>query len=376
MRPVATVSLICLAFLAWSCRQRPMVTLDEPGWLSEKVEVVELANGELPHGRFPFRYESDVHGRLAKLRKQERLDEVVQGAASEFEQFVLLMDWTNRQWDLGMPNPYPPWDAFQILEEIRQGRTGGFCAQYAVVFAQACLSLGCQARYVDIIDLLQDGRRTHFTVEVWSNDYQKWVVMDPSYNIYFQRDGVPLSALDLHMAIRRQAWQDILLVKGPSSRGLKVTDLKTMVGDYKFFAVDLRNDHLSRSQHIWVRDGSLDWSDRYDYYAIWSTVPILTDPGYNQPKYSETIDDFYWSVNRTHMVLTTGMAPREISAQLTSYTPNFQTFMMKQGDAEWTRTAGMFTWRLQAGINTVEVKAVNVFGVEGAPVRARVNVHD
>ena len=269
--------------LLMSCTPREVVTIDHPGWLSPDVEVVRVDNGALPKGRFSFQHETDVHGRLAEFRQQERLDDIVRGATSEFEQFLLLMEWTNSQWAVGMPDPYPPWNAFEILRDIRQGRTSGFCAQYSVVFVQACLALGCQARYVDLLDLLDDGRRTHFTVEVWSHDYQKWIILDPSYNIYYELNGVPMSAVELHMAGRSGAWRDIQVITGQSSRGLKLADLKTMVDDYDNFAIDLRNDHLSRPQRIWVQHGGLDWSDRYDYYAIWSTVPILVDPGYNAP---------------------------------------------------------------------------------------------
>jgi hypothetical protein len=364
-----------LLFLV-ACEQNGRISLDRPGWLSRHVEVVALENGELPSGQFAFQYERDIDGRFAALRAQERLDEVIKGATTEFEQFLRLMDWTNSQWDVGVPDPYPPWNVLTILHDIRQGRTGGFCAQYAVVFAQSCLALGCQARYIDLVDLFGDGRRTHFTVEVWSNDYQKWVIMDPSYNVYYQRDGIPLNVLDLHLALWNNMWHDIQLVQGRSSRGLKVTDLKSMIEDYRYFALDLRNDHLSHPQRIWVRNGGgLDWSDRYDYYEVYSTAPIPVDPGYTAPKNSENREDFYWPVNATHMTLTMGVNPRDVVVELKTYTPNFRTFMVKRRNGEWVPTPEKFQWHVGPGINDIEVKAVNHMGVAGSPARARVEVH-
>jgi hypothetical protein len=38
----------------------------------------------------------------------------------------------------------------------------------------------------------------HYATEVWSDDYQKWVFMDPLYNWHFTLEGLPLSAVELH----------------------------------------------------------------------------------------------------------------------------------------------------------------------------------
>jgi hypothetical protein len=355
------------------CTQGRPTSLDRPGGLSQQIEIVALENGDLPSGQFSFLYETDWNGRLRILRARERLDKVIKGEKSEFGQLVKLMDWTNRQWDAGVPDPYPPWEAGTILDEIRQHRTKGFCAQYAVVFLQSCLALGCQARYVDLVDLFGEGRPTHFTVEVWSNEYKKWVVMDPSYNVYYQRDGVPLNVLDLSMAIQNGTWQEIRMVKGKSSRGLRPTDLQSMIAVYQYFEIDLRNDHLSHPQRMWVRnDGALDWSDRYDYYAVWSSVPIPVDPGYHAPKYSEHREDFYWPVNLTHMTFTMGARPLEVMVELKTYTPNFRTFLVKHPDGKWTPVPATFPWEVSSGINELEVKAVNNMGVAGAPAKVKI----
>jgi len=358
------------------CRSHEaVVSLDTVGALSSTVEVAEIVNGAIPSGRFTFRYESDVDGQLASLRTREQLETVIRAGQTEFDRFVLLMNWVNGQWAVGNPDPYPPWNAFVILDQIRRGRTGGFCAQYAVVFAQACLAVGCQARYIDLIDLYQSGRRTHFTVEVWSNDYQKWVLMDPAYNVYFQRNGIPLNAFELHEADRTGAWQDLRMIKGRSARGLKVKDVRTMVDEYAYFALDLRNDHLSRPQKIWVHDGGLDWSDRYDDYLIWSAEPVPVEAGYATPKHSVDVRDFYWSVNQTHITVTTGTARREAIVRLDTYTPNFQSFLVSRNGGPWAPSPGTFQWPLNAGMNELAAKSVNAMGVSGVPARVRLRVH-
>jgi hypothetical protein len=234
--------------------------------------------------------------------------------------------------------------------------------------------VGCQARYIDLVDLYNDGRRTHFTVEVWSNEYKKWVVMDPSYNVYFRRNGVPLNAVELHEAVRTDTWRDIQMIQGQSARGLQATNLKSMIDDYKYFALDLRNDHLSRPQKIWVHDGGLDWSDRYDAYLIWSAVPIPVEAGYAPPKHSVDVLDFYWPVNQTHITMTTGSTLLEVIVQLKTYTPNFQSFLISRDGGPLLPSPGTFRWQLIKGMNEIAAKSVNAMGVSGVPAQARLRV--
>ena len=43
----------------------------------------------------------------------------------------------------------------------------------------------------------------HYATEIWSDDYSKWVFMDPLCGCYFIMDGIPLSTIELH-----DLWKD------------------------------------------------------------------------------------------------------------------------------------------------------------------------
>ena len=88
------------------------------------------------HPRFHFTFDSKEV--LRPLRKREQLDKVVTGVKNDIEVFLQLMKWVRSQWSPSRPDPYPPIDAIVILDKIRAGETGGFCAQYCFVLVQ-CL---------------------------------------------------------------------------------------------------------------------------------------------------------------------------------------------------------------------------------------------
>ena len=92
---------------------------------------------------------------------------------------------------------------------------------------QAVLSaMGYVARNVLVDRNHEDlGRSLHHGVnEVWSNDYAKWVLLDAKYDIHFERDGVPLSALQLHEAVRADGGRSIVMVRGVERREVPMDD--------------------------------------------------------------------------------------------------------------------------------------------------------
>jgi len=136
---------------------------------------------------------------LRQLRDGEDYRQIT--GQTQLELFRKLADWTHRQWTLSVPDPYPPSNAMDILREIRAGRTGGFCGQYAYVLADVLKSLGffC-VRYVE---LWQDSGRSHFVVEVWLDSSRKWIVLDPTDAVYYvlTASGQPAGALEIHRSL-------------------------------------------------------------------------------------------------------------------------------------------------------------------------------
>jgi hypothetical protein len=124
---------------------------------------------------------------LRTLRTREKLDKVIAGAKTDMGVFIQLMQWVRGQWSPGRPDPYPPIDATVILDNIRRGETGGFCAQYCFVLVQCLQSLEYKARYVTV--------KGHEVAEVWSPELSKWVMLDPLYDLYILKGDTPFLCL-------------------------------------------------------------------------------------------------------------------------------------------------------------------------------------
>lgn len=177
------------------------------------VDVLRTPDNHLFYRTPPF--QSD----LRALRREENIDGVIRRFTDDFSRLKALSQWTSRQFPVGNPFPnYPPWNARQILRDIRSGATGGFCAQYALVFGQAAQSLGYWIRYVDLKD---PDNSTHFLPEAFLPDQKKWVAFEPQTGTYVHLlDQTPLSALDVHLFLNSPRGKADRQRKVPSSINL------------------------------------------------------------------------------------------------------------------------------------------------------------
>jgi hypothetical protein len=209
------------------------------------ARVHVTSNGVIHGDVLPVRYQPFDAPELEHLADREQLRALVAGTPRQFDQIVRVQDWVNAQWADGTPNPYPPWNAVTILDWIRTGKTGGFCAQYAQVFLQSLAALGFTARYIEIGS--RENPYAHYLTEVWSNDFDKWMVMDADFNVHFERNGVPLSAVEIHDALVSSTLADVVPVfhsrsghATPSSWPLHTAEL------YYYLRYHLNANHLSR----------------------------------------------------------------------------------------------------------------------------------
>jgi hypothetical protein len=349
-----------------------------------KTRITDLGiirNGEVSE-HLPVRYELFSAARLVELRQRENLDAVVTGAPDEFELMLRLKDWVAMQWPAGSPNPYPPWDAVTVLDWIRGGITGGFCAQYAQVLLQSFAAMGYHARYVEIGSV--DNPYAHFVMEVWSNQFNKWVVFDADYNLHFERAGVPLSALEVHEALTRGEISQVVTVRGPYRQGHSNADrwpLRT-AELYYYLRVHLKANHLTVTNE--------NPFDRYNDMIEWRSAIAVpwessTAPSpYRKERLTNLVtSDRSLMESKLGQVIVTIESgdDRSVVLRFENDDDEFLRYQTRElglpQAGEWRDHDGSsFVWRPRPSPMTLEVRAINTRGVAGPPsaVAARLEV--
>ncbi|MCP4590633.1 MAG: transglutaminase domain-containing protein [bacterium] len=156
---------------------------------------------------YRFRYSTPDEPYLTRLRNEHELDKCVSGCKDDLARVRAVCHWVNGRWDHNGSNEPKKRDPLSILEEAKTGRRFR-CVEYAAV-TQGCLgALGITARTVALKTADVETRKSgagHVVVEAWLNDAKRWVLLDPQEDAVFTRDGVPINAVELQMALAEQA---------------------------------------------------------------------------------------------------------------------------------------------------------------------------
>lgn len=345
------------------------VRLTVPGALVEPLVAPPLPRTA---AALPVRYENYLTPRLSELLQREQILAQVSGAANEFEAILRLRDWVSRQWDVGFPDPYPPWDALLVLDWIRAGITGGFCAQYSQVFLQSLAALGIPARYVELGPI--DNPYAHYTTEVWSNDFDKWVVVDAYFNTYYARDGVPLSALELRDHLIEGTTGLVTVEHGtlrpgqPSPFGFPNRGIEV----YYYLRYHQKANHLSApAEHPFNRaDDMVEFLDGRTVPWEHSTVP--SPYPHERLTVAETSDRSFvgWGPNRLWLSPRhTGPMQVTLDLQTTMFLPHYVEYRVVDVDGvagTWMPAASTsLVWNVSARDRVFEARAVNRLGRRG-----------
>lgn len=349
--------------------------------LQRGVTVIHgLQNGEILAADYRLNEEDFHHPRLVRLREREHLDRVVAGAPTQFDAIVRLRHWARGQWEPGRRFYYPAWDALEILNLARRNDNRGFCAQYAVVFLQACQAMGIHARYVDLAG--------HFTAGVWSDDFDKWVIMDILRDVHYERRGdarMILGGGQLCDAYWKRRLLGILQVGGDGvTRPATLGDLAV----FRNYAIERDADQLAHpvaiiwkgrrqlltreaDYHQYPRIGhdtfefardQLAWQDA----AVGSLPPEWTartsDP--NEFRYAENQTIFSYRVaDSAAGEVEIGLTPESAST--------FRRFLVNRNGTGWGKCGRRILWRLKPGDNLLEARIETTFGWLGPPARIR-----
>ncbi len=282
---------------------------------------VDISRQQIVKSNYDFIFEHWKEEKLFQLIEAEDYRDLK--AANQFEYFLMLCTWVHNQWERSLPDPYPLSNAVDILRDIRSGKTGGFCGQYTYVLADVLKSLGYFA--VRYVELWSKDRESHFVVEVWSDWYEKWIVLDADHNIYYEilESKIPANAYEVHQALFRKVKITARSVENPH------TDLgDKKIHLYANFAVSLRSDLMRHTKPLTVQD-------RFQMFLFFKdehTGSQLFDRGIPYLHVSSRIEDFYFDCNCARASYSVSSDKRSVKIELftDNSMPNFKCFALSK----------------------------------------------
>jgi len=338
---------------------------------TKAVKVVDSHNEEIVRTSIPFRYEPFTQPKLKELRARYKLDDVVSGAKTELDIITRLAAWSSRQWpweQWHLDQFYPAWDAFEILKKGPDGKpVGGFCQQYDVVFLQACESFGFVGRDVSI-DSGTLGRPTligHEPMEIWSNQFRKWIWVDGTA-AYYPADGATGVPLSLFEVRQRQ----LRVLRGQKVEPTRIVHIVDSVLKWRGLDVDMsfaemrlipRSNFLEEKWPLPLNNGKGPWT--WPGFEVWTDADVPAEMIH--PNLVTRYGNFEWTLNQAHYALEPTSTRGEFRVHLDTETPGLYSFMAQIDEGDKSRVTAIFPWKLHPGHNSLKVWPRNNAGRDG-----------
>jgi hypothetical protein len=343
--------------------------------LQGRFVVVEVVNPAYHSNQLFFAFENYHSPRMKHLREKYGLDAVVAGEADEWKRILLLRNWIHAHIRIENENPTRTrLETFALLDAALAG--GAFeCTHFSIVQHAVLNSFGYVTRRLGAGPGLKENGGHHGINEVWVNKLSKWVLVDSKYDLHFEKDSVPLSALEIRDEVWKDGGKSVVLRYGP--------ERKTTTDDPA-----VEKEKPTAETYRWV---SFETStNRFTIYpaTLSSTLVLLDDENfrnnvwyrggkpawfYNTPYALRTTqrDWIEWTPNVIASRVRVDGEKARVS--LASFTPNFKTFQMRIGEGTWRNCEDELDVPLVKGTNRFVFRTVNLFEVTGPEHRVQID---
>lgn len=319
--------------------------------------------------------------KFSALKTKYQLDSVFQGEDDEFKRQLLLRHWIRTVIDINdFELQYPgEGEVETILDEALKGQ-GYHCGHYMIVQNAVMNAYGYVTRCLGAGPGVKGGPDGHHGVnEVWSNKFRKWYLSDAKYNHHFEKNGVPLSALEVRDEYLKNKAADVVLVKGPDRRAIQSDGVKNAKGlmvdrtradfaqTYTWISYESHNDRYTNwpesgkrvsilimyeddyfKNNTWIWDGKPHWAYNVKGHLI------------REPR-REAIE---WTPNviRSSLRVEGDVA----HVDLHSETPNFKSYQMRRlPQASWEDVPSSVKVEVSDDRQEIAFRALNLAGVAG-----------
>ncbi|MCK4826698.1 hypothetical protein KA005_63765 [bacterium] len=319
------------------------------------ISIVVYDNYDGPHYVSDYDWKDINRPEMDTLRTRYELHQVVENEITEFEKMKRLLNWVATRWQHDGSKMAPKRTALAILSEVEQGKRF-CCANYADVLKGCMRSLGYPTRFVGLRteDAAYNMGGGHGCIEVWSNQYQKWILLDAQNNAWWDHNDIPLNAYECHQ----------LFVNGKE-------DELIFVGQHEHFDYS----QIKTSWCIYFHSVTNYWLGEALELVSGEVIPELLYQ--NNPQnnvITSQYDRVYPQMNRTTITLRHNSKGSldSLTVILNHTMPHFDRYLVRIDERDWQEVEDTLRWVLNQGVNTIEAVAVNVADIEGRPSRIAV----
>lgn len=172
---------------------------------SPKVPVLKF-DERLDGRSFDFTWGDLNDPYLIDLRTRYDLEGIISGSKNDLERVEKLCHWVHGLWKHNGRNEPIKKGPISIIEEAKRGKRFR-CVEYSVVLSGCLNAVGIPARIVSLMTKDVETRKSgagHVVVEAYLRDMEKWIFVDPQWDVIPCLDGVPLNAVEFQRMLAKR----------------------------------------------------------------------------------------------------------------------------------------------------------------------------
>jgi len=168
-----------------------------------------------PFDSSDFEYADLSHPYFERIRNDKRVAHFYHKRPIDFSDAISIREYLRDLFPHGVESSsFLNTNVLEMIDAAEHGERF-LCGNISKMLVELIQAGGTQARTVG----LQASHSGHVVVEMWSNQFNKWILLDPDYNVHYtNKSGVPLSAIELY---------------GMSQDGHEIQTIKRITGNSK-----------------------------------------------------------------------------------------------------------------------------------------------
>ena len=339
-------------------------------FIPQKYYAVDIDNNTFKPNTLFHSYEDLSSAKFSNIINKYQLDTIFHGETNEFKRILLLRHWIKTVVAINDSGPYPGEGNVEYMLDAALKGQKYTCGHFMVMQNAVMNAYGYVTRTLGAGAGVKGGPDGHHGIdEIWLNSYHKWFLSDNKYDHHFEKNGIPLSALEIRDEYLKNKAADIVKVKGPERIPIDI-DPETGTGKarsaqtYTWIEWHGYNDIFT----AWPKHKELLIMYEDEYFKnntwIWGGRPHWA---YAKPEFLKLVQDrdqIYWTPNTIASKVTINGKVAHI--ELKSETPNFKEYQIKElPSGEWKTVGDKFDKELKKKEYEWVFRAVNLANITG-----------
>lgn len=332
--------------------------------------VADVDNPEFKENTVFLSFEDMSSPKFEALREKYQLDTVFHGEKDEFKRILLLRHWIKTVIMIEDHSKHYSGEGYAegILDAALKGE-GFHCGHFMKVQNAVMNAYGYVTRTLGAGPGVQGGPDGHHGInEIWLNDYNKWFLSDAKYDHHFEKNGIPLSVLEIRDEYIKNKAADIVKVQGPERR---IIDIDPETGTSK---------ERSAQTYTWI-----EWHTYNNMFTVWPDFQTMLNM-YEDEYFDNNTwiweGKTHWAYNTDFLILIKDRGaiewtPNTIASDvqitkdiaqivLTSDITNLKEYQMKElASEDWNRVADTVLLNLKKDKYEMVFRTVNLIDVTG-----------